>query len=108
MSKTSLPQRMAGINSREVQEVLVLQVKLPAKGGEVKKKQQQRRVDGVQPTLFNPIPEKFGELQIMHSLKDMFKHFEDMQINSIPETDNLEFVNGKLGKVAGGSVLSYQ
>ena len=46
MSKTSLPQRMAGINSRELQEVLVLQVKLPAKGGEVKKKQQQRRVDG--------------------------------------------------------------
>ena len=38
MSKTSLPQRMAAINSREVQEVLVLQVKLPAKGGEVKKK----------------------------------------------------------------------
>ena len=72
------------------------------------KKKQQRRVDGVQPTLFNPIPEKFGELQIIHSLKDMFKHFEDMQINSIPETDNLEFVNGKLGKVAGGSVLSYQ
>lgn len=42
MSKTSLPQRMAGINSRELQEVLVLQVKLPAKGGEVKKKKQQR------------------------------------------------------------------
>ena len=38
MSKTSLPQRMAGINSQEVQEVLVQQVKLPAKGGEVKKK----------------------------------------------------------------------
>ena len=32
-----------------------------------------------------------------------------MQINSvIPETDNLEFFNSKLGKVAGGSVLSYQ
>ena len=76
--------------------------------GKWKKKQQQRRVDGVQPTLFNPIPEKFGELQVIHSLKDMFKHFEDMQINSIPETDNLEFVNGKLSKVAGGSVLSYQ
>ena len=37
---------MAGINSRELQEVLVLQVKLPAKGGEVKKKKQQRRIDG--------------------------------------------------------------
>lgn len=32
-----------------------------------------------------------------------------MQINSvIPETDNLEFVNSKLSKVAGGLVLSYQ
>ena len=58
------------------------------------KKKQKRRVDGVQLTLFNPIPEKFGELKIIHLLKDMFKHFEDMQINSIiPETDNLEFVN---------------
>ena len=56
-----------------------------------------------------PHSEKFGELQIIHFLKDIFKHFEDMQINSvIPETDNLEFFNSKLGKVAGGSVLSYQ
>lgn len=32
-----------------------------------------------------------------------------MQLNSIlPDTDTLEFVNSKLGKVAGGSVLSYQ
>ena len=60
-------------------------------------------------TLHNPIPEKFGELQIIHSLKDIFEHFEDVQINSIiPEIDNFEFVNSKLGKVAGGSVLSDQ
>lgn len=58
-------------------------------------------------TLHNPIPEKFGELQIIHSLKDIFEHFEDMQINSIiPEIENFEFVNSKLGKIAGRSVLS--
>ena len=87
--------------------MLVRQVKLPFKGGEEKKKL--RRIDGVRSTLHNPIPEKFGELQIIHSLKDIFEHFEDVQINSIiPEIDNFEFVNSKLGKVAGGSVLSDQ
>ena len=60
-------------------------------------------------TLHNPIPEKFGELQIIHSLKDIFEHFEDVRINSIiPEIENFEFVNSKLGKVAGRSVLSDQ
>ena len=68
-----------------------------------------RRIDGVRSTLHNPIPEKFGELQIIHSLKDIFEHFEDVQINSIiPEIENFEFVNSKLGKVAGRSVLSDQ
>ena len=63
-----------------------------------------RRIDGVRSTLHNPIPEKFGELQIIHSLKDIFVHFEDVQINSIiPEIDNFEFVNSKLGKVTGGN-----
>ena len=113
MSKTSLPQtwhvpqRTAGINPREVQEVLVQQVKPPSKDVEGKKKA--RRVDGVRSTLYNPIPEQFGNLQIIDSMKDIFKQFDDMQINSIlPESDNLDFVNSKLGKVAGGSVISYQ
>ncbi|PFX15038.1 hypothetical protein AWC38_SpisGene20760 [Stylophora pistillata] len=62
MSKTSLPQtwhvpqRTAGMNPREVQEVLVQQVKPTAKDRAEKKKT--RRVDGVRSTLYNPITEK--------------------------------------------------
>ena len=87
--------------------MLVQQVKPPSK--DVKEKRKARRVDGVRSTLYNPIPEQFGELQIIDSMKDIFKQFDDMQINSIlRETDNLDFVNSKLGKVACGSVISYQ
>ena len=51
-------------------------------------------------TLHNPIPEKFGELQIIHSLKDIFEHFEDVQINSIiPEIENFEFVIANSAKL---------
>ena len=113
MSKTSLPQtwhvpqRTAGINPRDVQEVLVQQVKPPSSDAPTKKKV--RRIDGVQSTLYNPIPEHFGEAKIIDSLKDIFKEYEDMQINSIiPETNRSDFVDSKLGKVACGSVISYQ
>ena len=113
MSKTSLPQtwhvpqRTAGINPRNVEEVLVQQVKPPSSDTPTKKKV--RRIDGVQSTLYNPIPEHFGEPKIIDSLKDIFKEYEDMQINSIiPETSTLDFVDSKLGKVACGSVISYQ
>lgn len=42
-------------------------------------------------------------------MRDIFKQYDDMQINSIvPETDALDFVDSKLGKVACGSVISYQ
>ena len=76
----------------------------------LRKKKKACRVDGVRSTLYKPIiPEQFGQLQIIDSMKDIFKQFDDMQINSIlPETDNLDFVNSKLGKVAGGSVITYQ
>ena len=113
MSKTSLPQtwhvpqRTAGINPREVQEVLVQQVKPPSSDAPAKKKA--RRMDGVRSTLYNPIPEQFGEPKIIESMRDIFKQYDDMQINSIvPETDALDFVDSKLGKVACGSVISYQ
>lgn len=66
---------MARINSGEVQGVLVQQMKPPAKDGEVKKKSIISKVDGIQSTLCNPFPEKFGELQIIHSMKDTFKQF---------------------------------
>ena len=42
-------------------------------------------------------------------MKDIFKEYEDMQINSIvPETNKLDLVDSKLGKVACGSVISNQ
>ena len=64
---------------------------------------------GVQSALYNPIPEHFGEPKVIDSLKDIFKEYEDMQINSIvPETNTVDFVDSKLGKVASGSVISYQ
>lgn len=113
MSKTSLPQtwhvpqRTAGINPREVQEVLVQQVKPPSNDATQKKKI--RRLDGVRSTLYNPIPEHFGLPKIIDSMRDIFKQYEDMQVNSIvPETDSLDYVNSKLGRVARGSVISYQ
>ena len=87
MSKTSLPQtwhvpqRTAGINPREVQEVLVQQVKPPSSDAPSRKKV--RRIDGVRSTLYNPIPEQFGEPKIIDSMKDIFKVYKDMQINSI-------------------------
>ena len=83
------------------------QVKPPSSDAPTKKKV--CRIDGVQSTLYNPIPEHFGEPKIIDSLKDIFKQYEDMQINSIiPETNTLDFVDSKLGKVACGSVISYQ
>ncbi|XP_022810646.1 uncharacterized protein LOC111347689 [Stylophora pistillata] len=113
MSKTSLPQtwhvpqRTAGINPREVQEVLVQQVKPPSNDATQKKKI--RRLDGVRSTLYNPIPEHFGSPKIIDSMRDIFKQYEDMQVNSIvPETESLDYVNSKLGRVAHGSVISYQ
>ena len=113
MSKTSLPQtwhvpqRTAGINPREVQEVLVQQVKPPSNDATQKKKI--HRLDGVRSTLYNPIPEHFGLPKIIDSMRDIFKQYEDMQVNSIvPETDSLDYVNSKLGRVAHGSVISYQ
>ncbi|CAH3142154.1 unnamed protein product [Pocillopora meandrina] len=113
MSRTSLPQtwhvpqRTAGINPREVQEVLVQQVKPPSNDATQKKKI--RRLDGVLATLHNPIPEHFGLPKIIDSMRDIFKQYEDMQVNSIvPETDSLDYVNSKLGRVAHGSVISYQ
>ena len=113
MSKTSLPQtwhvpqRTAGINPRDVQEVLVQQVKPPSSDAPSKKKV--RRIDGVRSTLYNPIPEQFGEPKIIDSMKDIFKVYKDMQINSIvPETNRYDFVDSNLGKVACGSVISYQ
>ena len=113
MSKTSLPQtwhvpqRTAGINPREVQEVLVQQVKPPSSDAPSRKKV--RRIDGVRSTLYNPIPEQFGEPKIIDSMKDIFKVYKDMQINSIvPETNRYDFVDSNLGKVACGSVISYQ
>lgn len=82
------------------------QVKPPSSDAPTKKKV--RRIDGVQSTLYNPIPEHFGEPKIIDSLKDIFKEYKDMQINSIiPETNRLDFVDNKLGKVACGSVISY-
>ena len=46
-----------------------------------------RRLDGVQSTLYNPIPEHFGLPKITASMRDM-------QVNSIvPETDSLDYVN---------------
>ena len=72
-------------------------------------KKKVRRIDGVRTTLYNPIPEQFGEPKIIDSVKDIFKEYEDMQINSIvPETNRLAFVDSKLGKVACGSLISYQ
>lgn len=54
------------------------------------RKKKVRRIDGVRSTLYNPIPEQFGEPKIIDSLKDIFKEYEDMQINSIvPETNGL-------------------
>lgn len=53
----------------EGKEVLVQQLKPPAKDRTEKKKI--RRVDGVWSTLYNPIPEKFGDLQIINSMKDI-------------------------------------
>ena len=113
MSKPSLPQtwhvpqRTARINPRKVQEVLVQQVKPATIGAPTKKKV--CRTDGVQSTLYNPISGHFGEPKIIDSMKDIFKEYEDMQINSIiPETNRLDFVDSKLGKVACGSVISYQ
>jgi len=102
-----VPQRSEEINPRNVQEVLVQQVKPPSSDTPAKKKV--RRIDGVQSTLYNPIPEHFGEPKIVDSLKDKFKEYEDMQINSIiPETNRLDFVDSKVEKVACGSVISYQ
>jgi len=93
--------------SREVQEVLVQQVKTPSSDAPAKKKLQ--RIDGVWSTLYNPIPEQFGEPKIIDSVEDIFKEYEDMQINSIvPETNSLAFVDSKLGTVTCGSVISYQ
>ena len=113
MSKTSLPQtwhvpqRTAGINHHEEQEVLVQQVKPPSSDAPSRKKV--RRIDGVRSTLYNPIPEQFGEPKIIDSMKDIFKVYKDMQINSIvPETNRYDFVDSNLGKVACGSVISYQ
>jgi len=43
--------------------------------------QQKRKyagIGGVQSTLYNPIPEHFGEPKIIDSLKDIFKEYEDM------------------------------
>ena len=83
------------------------QVKPPSSKAPAEKKL--RRIDGVGSTLYNPIPEQFGEPKIIDSVKDIFKEYEDMQINSIvPETNSLAFVDSKLGKVACGSVISYQ
>ncbi len=66
-------------------------------------------MDGVWSTLYNPIPDQFGEPKIINSMRDIFKQYEDMQVNSIvPETDTSNFVDSKLGKVACGSVISYQ
>ena len=111
MSKTSLPQtwhvpqRTAGINPCEV--VLVQQVKPPSSDAPSKKKV--RRIDGVRSTLYNPIPEQFGEPKIIDSMKDIIKVYKDMQINSIvPETNRYDFVDSNLGKLACGSVISYQ
>ena len=77
MSKTSLPQtwhvpqRTAGINPHEIQEVLVQQVKPPSSDAPSKKKV--RRIDGVRSTPYNQIPEQFGEPKIVDSMKDIFK-----------------------------------
>jgi len=58
---------------------------------------------------YSPIPEHIREPKIIDSLKDIFKEYEDMQINSIiPKTNRLDFVDSKLGKVPCGSVISYQ
>ena len=110
-SKTSLPQtwhvpqRTAGINPREVQEVLVQQVKPPSSDALARKKV--RRIDGVRPTLYIPIPEQFGEPKIIDSMKDIFKVYKDMQINSlVPETNRLDFVDSKMGKIACGLWLA--
>jgi len=75
MSKTSLPQtwhipqRTVEINPREVQEVLVQQVKPPS--GDAPAIKKLRRIDGVRSTLYNPIPEQFGKPKIINSVKDM-------------------------------------
>ena len=68
------------------------QVKPPSNDAAQKKKI--RRLDGVQSTLYNPIPEHFGLSKIIDSMRDIFKQYEDMQVNSIvPETDSLDYVN---------------
>ena len=67
-------------------------MKPPAKDGEVKKKRV-CKIDGIQSTLYNPIPEKFGELQIIHSMKDIFKQFEDLQINSFNSKNHTAITN---------------
>ena len=72
--------------------MLVQQVKPPSNDAAQKKKI--RRLDGVQSTLYNPIPEHFGLPKIIDSMRDIFKQYEDMQVNSIvPETDSLDYVN---------------
>ena len=47
------------------------------------RKNKVHRIDGVQSILYNPIPEHFGEPKFIDSLKDIFKEYEDMQINTI-------------------------
>ena len=72
--------------------MLVQQVKPPSNDATQKKKI--RRLDGVRSTLYNPIPEHFGLPKIIDSMRDIFKQYEDMQVNSIvPETDSLDYVN---------------
>ena len=89
MSKTSLPQiwyvpqRTAGINPGKVQEVLVQQAKPRPPRRDAPAKKEVHRIDGVQSTLYNPIPEHFEEPKITDSMKDVFKEYENMQINAV-------------------------
>ena len=70
-----------------VQEELVKQGNCPSSDSPAKKEVQ--RIDAVRSTLYNPIPEQFGQPKIIDSMKDIFKTYKDMQIKrTVPETNN--------------------
>lgn len=113
MSKTSLPQtwhvpqRTVGIKPKEIDEVVLQQVKVPLSLPQPKKRI--RRIDGVRSTLYNPIPDCFGSKDIISTFREHFKEHEDTQVNSILRPmEDLSLTSCKFGDVATGSVLSYQ
>ena len=114
MSKTSLPQtwhvphRTDGINPREIQDIVIQQIKPPVSSSTTPKKKV-RRVDGVTSTLYNPVTDKFGDKSVIQSLRDNFKEFNTMQINKIiPIDEDITMASSRFGQVAKGSAISYQ